>query len=279
VHLRTLISSVLLFCGSIAVAAEPSSALSIYQNSSAEIRSELIAKQIKKSYLNTGISVKNNDERIRNKILDAIDNAYRPSLFEREILRAIEQTMSPLEQAQVVKWLDTRVGRDASLKEALAYMDATDRDITSSIMMARTFSIKNNKDKLLKTVDIAAMASDIQLDITVSLTAASSYAANAPFSVSSNDYSIFYGATNERRGEIEGLNSNYTMELLTDSYASLGSKDLKSVISFWGSPAGFQYAAALRTGMNRALNSAGDHFSKEVAYIIANRDISVAEFE
>ncbi len=260
-----------------AAAETTSGALSIYQNSSTEIRVEQIAPLVRKSFLSMGAAASSNSQVMHKKILAAMKTAYHPDNFRDRIVSSLNNSLSQSEQAVVLKWLDSPLGRDASLLEAQSIIESYSAGIPATIDEARTSRKSDQTEELLKTVNLAAMASELQLDISINQIAASSFAANArPSEIGANNYSVYFSVTDARRPKMATLNRNYTLAMLKNAYSQLSDQELRQVISFWGSPTGSRYAFALRDGINEAFARANSHFDSEIADIVANTTIAVA---
>ncbi len=254
-----------------------SSALSIYQNSSTEIRVEQIAPLVRKNFLSMGAAASGNSLVIREKILGAMEVAYHPKKFQHQIISSLNKSLSQSEQSVVLKWLDSPIGRETSLLEAKSIIDSYIAGIPATIDEARLNRKSEKTEALLRTVNLAAMASELQLDMSINQIAASSFAANArPADLSANNYDVFFSATDSRRPKIAKVNRNYTLAMLKNAYGELSDQDLRYVISFWGSPTGSRYAFALRDGINEAFALANRDFDNDVAQIVANSAIDVA---
>ena len=99
-YFKTIVGIALLQLSSIATAA--STALSIYQDSSTEIRVEQISVQIHKGFANSGVTNAIESKDIRGEVNSAISEAYQPKYFEMHITQAIARTLSPREQQKCI---------------------------------------------------------------------------------------------------------------------------------------------------------------------------------
>ncbi len=267
---RNLICSVFLMCSTLTVANSHSdNALAIYQNSSAEIRTEQFSANIAKQFLGMASGTTQIHQGVQSQILDVIERTYHSSMFEKHIARSIENTLNRQERNRIIQWLDTPVARKASLANAVALLNATNEGIPTTIDKATGLE-STAKAALVDVAELAAMDSALQLDISVNLTSASAFAANAPKSPSSiKDFSIFEAATDARRREIGNLNNNYSRSLLSLTYADFSKAEVEAMISFWGSPTGTRLSVALRQGINDAFEEANSHFNREVKRIVS----------
>ncbi len=276
-RIRNVLCTSLALCSLLAIAESRSdSALSIYQNSSAEIRIEQISSQISKQFAGTGSNVATSENIVRTQVMDAIEHAYQPQTFEKHILHAIDETLNWRERRKILQWLDTPLGRKASLAEAVAFMNASRNGIQSTIDSAKGLA-SASKSALVDVVELAAMESALQLDITVYQTSVSAFATNAPNSKSfNNDYKVFHTATDSRREEIAMLNKNYSRSLLAQAYADFSKPEVKALISFWGSPTGTRYSVALRRGIKDAFTEANQTFNDDVKNIVGTSVVASA---
>lgn len=270
--------TMLLFMGQTAGASTSATgALGIYQNSSNEIRMEQIATEMRKAYSNTAATT-NTTRKTRRQIRAAIKQAWGPRTFQREITSAIERTLNADEQEFVLSWLDSSLGRKTALSEAIMYIEASRTDMLDIIEKSNSIDTDDKRKNLLKTINLASMGGDLQLDMTVHQNAAASFVANAPASITGiSGYSTYFNATKARRNEMFRMVQNYNVAMVTHAYRDLSKRELNQVVSFWGSPTGTRYAVALREGIDQAFLKAKDHFIKELAYIMASNNINVAQ--
>lgn len=277
VHIKSILCTALLLCSQLAIAGKQTAgtqqdaAMSIYQNSSAEVRIEQIAPQIRKHFLSMGVKPTHGGNVLRKEILSAIEISYHPSRFQKHIIASINNTLTSRERAKVLSWFNSRIGQKASLSEANTMMNAYIEGIPSVIDNAKRLKLPNDTETLIDTTEMAAMESELQLDVAVYQTSASSFAANAPQAQpGTNDYQIFFTATNSRRDEISKLNNNFARAMLGLALEDFSDTEIKALISFWGSPTGTRYSVALRRGINDAFRQSNRRFEREVKTIIAN---------
>lgn len=260
--------------------ASATGALAIYQNSSNEIRMEQIATEMRKAYTNTTAN-SSTTRKARRQIRAALKQAWGPRTFEREITSAIDRTLNKAEQEFVLTWLDSSLGRKTALSEAIMYIEASRTDMLDIIEKSNSIDTDAKRKKLLKTINLASMGGDLQLDMTVHQNAAASFVANAPGSITGisgvDGYSTYFNVTKSRRNEMFGMVHSYNVAMLTHAHKDLSKRELNQLISFWGSPTGTRYAVALREGIDKAFLKAKDHFIKELAYIMASNNINVAQ--
>ena len=167
------------------------------------------------------------------------------------------------------QWLTSPLGQKIALSEAMTNIESVATDIPRVMESAKTLKNGAVRHKLLKTIDQASMASELQLDVNIFQSSAVSFAANAPHSsAGAHDYSVFYDASNARRPQIAKLINNYTIATLAMSYRDLSNSELKAIISFWGSPTGTRFADALHVGMNNAFRDANRSFNSKMNHII-----------
>jgi len=256
-----------------------STALEIFRNSSAEIRVEQFAPEIRKKYMNIGVAAPAGTRKVRSQILGAIEVAYHPKTFQRYIIESLDESLTPSEQKRIIQWLDTPLGQKSSLFEAKSLVDAYYNGITDTIDHAYTVRTSSLTTSLIDTLDLATMASDLQLDVTINQTSIASFAANAPAEMSSSSHTLFLEVTNTRREEIAKLNKSYSVAVLKNAYAKLSEDELKSLINFWGSPLGSQLSFALRDGINEAFKHANRHFDKEIKHVVSSStNVDMASF-
>ncbi len=267
---RNVLGTVLILCSQLTIAnTQVDKGLSIYQNSSAEIRIEQFSTQIQKQFSSTFQNEQEGNADVQSQILSAIKNTYQPKHFEKHILDEIDSTLNWHERKKIVQWLDTPLGRKASLAEALALMNANRNGINATIDTAKGLE-SASKAALVDIAELAAMESALQMDITVFQSSVSAFAANAPQSRSTaNDYNFYKTTTESRRAEIATLNKNFSRSMLAIAYSDFSKSEVKSIISFWGSPTGTRYSVALRRGIKNAFDEANQKFNDDVSKIIS----------
>lgn len=270
---RNILCTAFLLCSQLTVANGLSDdSLSLYQNSSAEIRIEQFSPQIAQKFAgNSGVN-----KVVQTKIISAIESAYHPSHFEKHIVRAFDTSLNWQERRKILQWLDTPVGRKAALGEAMALMNATRTGMTGTIEKARRLE-STTKAELVDVVEMAAMESALQLDINVFQASISTFAASAPKSQPGlKDYSTFFAATDSRRREIASLNYSFSRSLLSVAYSDFSKQEMKSTISFWGSPTGTRFSVALHKGITNAFNEANQRLNRDVIDIISTSTLASA---
>lgn len=273
---RNVLGAVLILCSQLTIAnTQADNGLSIYQNSSAEIRIEQFSSRIAKQFLSSIQNESVVSTQIQPQILRAIEESYQPKHFEKHILREIESTLNWHERKKIVEWLDTSLGRKASLAEAIALMNANRKGITATIDQAKGLE-STSKAVLVDIAELAAMESALQMDITVFQSSVSAFAANAPQSSLSKakDYNYYKTTSEARRTEIATLNKNFSRSMLAIAYSDFSKSEVKSIISFWGSPTGTRYSVALRRGIKNAFDEANRKFNDDVRRIISTSTLA-----
>ncbi len=264
----------LLFCSTIASANPQSdSALAIYQNSSAEIRVEQFSSQIGKLFMNSSAD---SSKVISDKIENSIERNYNPARFQKHIVGSIDSTLNWRERNKILEWLDTPLGRKASLAEAMALVTASRGGMAATIEKARGLE-SQSKAALVDVVEMAAMESALQLDISVHQKSIAAFASNAPKSLTAvKDFGTYLTATESRRDAISNLNHTYSRSLVSLAYADLSKPEIKAMISFWGSPTGTRFSVALSRGIANAFAEANQSFNSDVKKIISNSNLAMA---
>lgn len=274
-QIRTTIGIALLLCSTMATANPgPDSALAVYQNSSAEIRVEQFSSQIVKLFKKSNAS---DNQGIADKINVSIERAYSPARFEQHVLRAINNNLNRNERRKVIEWLDSPLGRKASLAEAIALVTANNSGMAGTIDKAKGLE-SQSKAALVDVVEMAAMESALQLDVSIYQKAVAAFASSASKSLTSvQDYSTFHAAAESRREAVSSLNHTFTRSLVALAYSNLSKPETKAMISFWGSPTGTRLSVALRRGIASAFEDANRIFSRDVKNIASSSTLASAD--
>jgi len=209
----------------------------------------------------------------RAQLRSIVSSSFNAQRLRGEVRASLGKTLSPADEAAVLTWLDTDLGRRIAaidVKYAEITVTMPERQLVSQVADARK-GLTEERVALLRRLGSALALGEASTRTVTNILTSIMYGVMSSLDLSVADVDLIKRGLEARRDNIAHAMRQGAVARYAHQYKALEDDDLERFVNFVESPAGLKFYDATAAALEQAISQASRDFGKQFGDIAKQR--------